>query len=273
MVLRQRTAQARGFGDEVKQPVLAKLMLAERFQSRLFDQIGAAAASSPDGRCADLAALEVAKSESEAEPADGTMAPKSVRGAKAAVVPQSAQVTEWLSSPAIREWAKISPLLANIDLRPYLFLAKDKKDYFGAATVLGHLASVAEKLLGSKFTVQALEPSLRKLAFAESAQVFELVRGRIIGSDTLDTEPSGAAGLAVLVKAQPNLQSNLLEFLENLPRNRLGPWVCGGWGGVIKDKDANDRFDRLLETWARDGGQMLKGAARAALTTRQQGTQ
>lgn len=275
MVLRQRTAEARGFGDEIKQPVLAKLMLAERFQSRLFDQICAAAASSPDGRCGDLAALEAGKSEPESEVADEiTAAPtsKSVKGAKAATMPQSAQLTEWLSSPAIREWASISPPLANIDLKPYLFLAKDKKDYFGAATILGHLASVAEKLLGSKLSVQALEPSLRKLAFAESAQVFELVRGRIIGSDTLDTEPPGATGLAVLVKAQPDLQTNLLDFLESLPRNRLGPWVCTGWGGVIKDKEANARFDGLLEAWAKDGGSMLKGVARASLTTRQPGS-
>jgi hypothetical protein len=103
--------------------------------------------------------------------------------------------------------------------------------------------------------------------------VFELLRGRIIGGDTFDTEPPGAAGLAVLVKAQPNLQTNLLDFLENLPRNRLGPWACSGWGGVIKDKDANTRFDGLLETWAKDGDAMLKGVARAARATRQQGSQ
>ena len=54
LVLRQRTAEARGFGDDVKLPVLAKLMLAERFLPRLFDQIAAAAAAAPDGKCADL---------------------------------------------------------------------------------------------------------------------------------------------------------------------------------------------------------------------------
>ncbi len=45
LVLRQRTAEARGFGADVKLPVLAKLMLAERFLPRLFDQIAAAAAA------------------------------------------------------------------------------------------------------------------------------------------------------------------------------------------------------------------------------------
>jgi hypothetical protein len=44
LLLRQRTAEARGFGADVKLPVLAKLMLAERFLPRLFDQIAAASA-------------------------------------------------------------------------------------------------------------------------------------------------------------------------------------------------------------------------------------
>src|SRR5439155_5443019 len=36
LLLRQSSAKARGFGDDVKLPVLAKLMLAERFLPRLF---------------------------------------------------------------------------------------------------------------------------------------------------------------------------------------------------------------------------------------------
>lgn len=65
LVMRQRTAEARGFGDDVKLPVLAKLMLAERFIPRLFDQIAAAAASAGDGKCRDLAALEAAATAKE----------------------------------------------------------------------------------------------------------------------------------------------------------------------------------------------------------------
>ena len=61
LVLRQRTAEARGFGDDVKLPVLAKLMLAERFLPRLFDQIAAAAAAAANGKCPDLSALEIGR--------------------------------------------------------------------------------------------------------------------------------------------------------------------------------------------------------------------
>jgi len=265
MILRQRTAQARGFGEEVKLPVLAKLMLAERFLPGFFDQIGAAAASSTDGKCPDLVHLEALSPEVKADSTAETV----MTGEAAKAIQPTSRLREWLSSPAIRSWAQVQPLVGELDLRPYLFVAKDRKDYFGSATVLGHLANVAEKLLGPKIAVQGLESSLRKLVIAEAAQVFDAVRGRIVGSDSFDTEPAGAAGLAVLVKAQPSLQSSLVDFLENLPSQRVGPWVCGGWEGVIKDADANQRFDRLLEKWVKDGSALLKGAARAVLKTRQ----
>lgn len=278
LVLRQRTAEARGFGDEVNLPVLAKLMLAERFLPRLFDQVAAVAAAAADGKCADVAALEAAGREDGAgktkleKPAatlkgggDGKASPK----LEVVKSTESAMLGEWLSSPAIKSWAAVEPAVGGEDLRPYLFVTKDRKDYFGPASVLGHLAAVAEQLFGSKFAVQALETDLKRLAPPEAAQVFEAVRGRIVGGDSFDVEPPGAAGLAVLVKAQPILQSSLLDFLEALPRGRLGPWVCSGWESVIKDADASQRFDRMLQAWGRDGSAILKAAAQGVLRTRQ----
>ena len=278
LVLRQRIAEARGFGDDVKLPVLAKLMLAERFVPRLFDQVAAAAASAPDGKCADLAALEAAARANGAgnakpeKPASATSGSRDGKASPKLEVVKSAEratLGEWLSSPTIKAWAAVQPAIGAEDLRPYLFVTKDRKDYFGAASILGHLAAVAEQLFASKFVVQALEADLKRLAPPEAAQVFEAVRGRISGGDSFDLEPAGAAGLAVLVKAHPTLQSNLLDFLEALPRNRLGPWVCGGWEGVIKDIEASQRFDRVLQSWGKDGGTMLKAAALGVLRTRQ----
>jgi predicted KAP-like P-loop ATPase len=280
LLLRQSSAEARGFGEEVKLPVLAKLMLAERFLPRLFDQIAIAAASAGDGICADLSALETAVTERKAkavkpvkEPTQAKAAsPRGKAPAKLEVVTpaESALVSEWLSSQAIQSWARIDPAIGAMDLRPYLFVAKDRKDYFGVTSILGHLVSVAEKLLGPKYSVISMEEELSRLALPEAAQVFEAVRGRIIGGDTFDTEPSGVAGLTALVKTHPQLQENLLDFLEALPRARLGPWVCKGWEGIIKDQEMIRRLDTLLESWSKDGGQFLKGVAAAALQTRRQ---
>ena len=280
LVLRQRTAEARGFGDDVKLPVLAKLMLAERFLPRLFDQIAAAAATAPDGKCPDLAELEAAMAEGKRAKRKGKPEklaalkggddPKASAKSAAVKTTESALLGEWRSSPAIKAWAGVETPLGDEDLRPYLFVAKDRRDYFGAASALGHLAAVVEQLLGGKFAVQGLEADLNRLAPPEAAQVFEAVRGRIVGGDIFDTEPPGAAGLAVLAKAHPSLQRNLVDFLDALPCDRLGPWVCSGWEGVLKETESAQRFDHLLEVWAKEGGRMLKATASGVLRTRQQ---
>lgn len=280
LILRQRTADARGFGDDIKLPVLAKLMLAEQFQTRLFEQIASIAATSPNGICEDITLLETVVM-SEEKPQD---VPKPISQAKskgdgknASKIEvdkqvESAQLGEWLSSPTVRAWAATQPPLANVDLRPYLFVAKDRKDYFGAVSVLGHLATIAEQLLGPKILVLALEPDLKRLAVPEAAQVFELVRRRIVGNDTFDAEPDGIAGFAVLVKAHPTLQPNLLDFLEGLPLERLGLWVVSGWEGVIKDPEVVTRFDNLLQDWAtQEKNKTLKVAAEGALRVRKGG--
>ncbi len=275
LLLRQASAYARGFGDDVKLPVLAKLMLAERFLSRVFEQISASAVSSENGICPDLATLEAAanKPDEAAKRTSKVDSPNKKQSGNIEATKQeaSAQLSEWLSSPMALDWARLTPLIGGIDLRPYLFLTRDRKDFFGAATILGQVAAVAEKLFGPKLVVQAHEADLRRLAPPEAAQVFEIIRGRIIGSDTFDSEPAGVAGLVVLVKAQPFLQGNLLDFLESLPQSRAGAWVCAGWQGVIKDTDAVKRFDLLLEAWSKSDNPILKTSASATLRTRRQG--
>jgi hypothetical protein len=275
LLLRQKTADARGFGDEIKLPVLAKLMLAERFLPSLFDQIATVAVTHPMGRCTDLAALEKVDVTDDTDSRNPSTKPKAVDGKElkatgviAAAITESAILTEWKSSQAILAWARVQPSIAEIDLRPYLFVTKDKKDYFGPASVLGHLAVVAEKLLGPKLSVQTLESELKQLAQPEAEKLFEAVRTKIMSGDTFDSQPAGIEGMVVLVKAQPTLQSRLLDFLNALPSSRCGPWVVGGWQSVFKDTEALARLDRLLDGWSKvTSNQMLKLAAEAAIKT------
>lgn len=275
LLLRQKMADARGFGEEIKLPVLAKLMLAERFLPSLFDQIATVAVTHTSGRCTDLSALEKVAAVDEANSPDGSAKAKVLDGreSKAAVatavaITDSAILTEWKSSPSIMAWARVQPPVAEIDLRPYLFVTKDKKDYFGPASVLGHLAVVAERLLGPKLSVQALESELKQLAQPEAEKLFEAVRTKIMSGDTFDTQPAGIEGMVVLVKAQPSLQGRLLDFLAALPGSRCGPWVVGGWQAVLKDSDSFARLDQLLHGWSKiANNQMLKLAAEAAIKT------
>lgn len=269
LLLRQQTADARGFGTEIKLPVLAKLMLAERFLPGLFDQIASVAVTDPQGFCEDIGPLE---SFIAGAAKTSVKASASKTSEVATLSPESAVLAEWKSSPAIKAWATVKPSLASIDLRPYLFATKDKKDYFGPASVLGHLATVAEKLFGTKLQVQGLDSELKQLAQPEAEKLFEAVRTKIMSGDAFEAQPSGVFGLVVLVKAQPILQGKLVDFLEALPRSRCGPWVVGGWQGVLVDSVTTARFNRLLQAWAKiENNPMLKAAAEGTSKTQKGG--
>lgn len=262
LLLRERTATARGFGDDIKLPVLAKLMLAERFIPRLFEQIAFVAAVHPQGLCEDLETLE--KSLVSADGKDSES--KGQKAAEAVSASDNAVLNEWKSSETVRDWAHLSPKLSGIDLRPYLFVTKDKKDYFGPVSVLGHLAGVVEKLFGGKMTVQGYEAELKQLVQPEAEKVFEAARSKIMSTGTFDTRPAGIDGLAVLVKAQPGLQSRLMDFLEALPSGKCGPWAVSGWQGVIKDSECAARLTKLLGDWSKvTNNPGLKASAEAAL--------
>ena len=89
-----------------------------------------------------------------------------------------------------------------------------------------------------------------------------------MGGDAFETAPPGVDGLAVLVRAHPTLQPNLLDLLEALPADRSGPWPASGWEGVIKDGEAIARLEKLLERWSTSKSAFLKTTATAALRTR-----
>ena len=264
LLLRERTAIARGFGGDINLPVLAKLMLAECFIPNLFKQIAFVAAVHPQGLCEDLDALEKGLA-----PADGKETEAGERkGQKTADTtpePDNTVLTEWKSSETVCDWARLSPKLSGLDLRPYLFVTKDKKDYFGPVSALGHLAGVVEKLFGGKITVQGYEAKLKQLVQPEAEKVFEAVRSKIMSTGAFDTKPAGADGLVVLVKAQPSLQGRLMDFLEALPSGKCGPWVVSGWHGVIKDAECAARLKKLLGDWSKvTSNPSLKAAAELA---------
>jgi hypothetical protein len=232
LLLRKGIAEARGFGDDIQLPLLGKLMLAERFMPTEFGQIAADAASSSDGVCKDIGLLEK-------HLADKTTTPKFDEGSL---------VAGWVDSEVMREWASLEPKLATTDLRPYLFVAKDRKDYFTASSKLGRLAGIVEQLLGPKLTVRSILSEIRALTGPDAAAVFEELRGHIMSNGDLTKRPPGADGIAALVEVHPLLEANLLDFLENLPQEKIGTWPTGGW--AIKDPANTARFDLLMVRWS-----------------------
>ncbi|MHB0923716.1 MAG: Qat anti-phage system ATPase QatA [Bellilinea sp.] len=275
--LRKFTADARGFGEKIVLRVLAKLMLAEQFMPTLFEQIANKAVMSADGICLELGQLEVAvalgesKLETEKQPITRTTrtAKKSALSENGSEESESALLSKWKEDQQVLEWARIQPPLGTIDLRPYLFVTKDRKNYFGAVTALGPMAALVESLLGPKISIQGKEEEIKRISLSEATSAFDQIRRRIVENDELTTQPIGIDGLSILVKVHPELQVYLLDFLESLPDEKLGPWVVSGWKEVIREPGIAERYNKLLQRWASGTNPGLRAAANGVLKLNQ----
>ena len=257
LLLRQTIAKARGFGDSINQAVLAKLMLAERFQPDFYDHIAGQAMVTDDGKVRQVGALE-------AEVRGVAKAAKKEKAGKA-VAEQDPVVEKWLEREWLQRWAKIEPALAMIDLRPYVFVARDKR-ILAAAAELGGLESLIEKLHGSEIAVHSVEPEVRALPPADAEQVFNALREQVLRHGTFASQPPGFAGLGIVVKHHPRFQKELLGIIGGVDVKVLGIWIVKGWNEVLTDGAAKTQFVELLNRWAaQDDNSLLKKAASGAL--------
>ncbi len=122
MMLRHGIAEERGFGQEIQRPVLAKMMLAERFYPDFYEGIARLAANARDGKPEALARFEAIVRAPPAEEDDKDIRP-AARDARKASRPKPAtpppEADEWLKNEWAKTWAAIDPPLTDVDLRPY----------------------------------------------------------------------------------------------------------------------------------------------------------
>ncbi len=261
LLLRQYTADARGFGSDVTTPILAKLMLLERFNEKKFNEIAGIAASASDGKCTELSELE-SSVRSAPVTISGKGAPaEPLKGAK------DSFTSDWLSDSEMCSWAKIEPQLGDKDLRPYLFIAKDKNNYFLGSSTSDSLSNLIAQLLGGKLAVAGTRSEVKSLIETDADRVFEVLREKLVGSNLAST-PTGADGIALLLEEKPNLQIRLLDLLESLPTEKLGLWAVRAWAGIKFDTGNITRYATLLEKWsAITDNKTLSKIAKSELTT------
>ncbi len=256
LLLRQRTAMARGFGGALQLNALAKVMVAERFQPRLFEQIERAVASSGTGHCHELGKLEDLL---DSPPGDDD--PEIKRS------PGEDLVSQWYANEPVMAWARLQPKLGGSDLRPYFFITRDRKRSIANVSALGDLDTLAQALLGSRTSVRALSAEVKKLNPQEQERIFEVLKSRVQSADSFDKAPAGIHGLHLLADCNSTFAPRLLDVLETLPVDALGVWAPQGWSGTFSDKD--ERFVKLITTWSKsDANKKLAAAAGLALAVR-----
>jgi len=241
--LRIAVADDRGFGEQIDRTVLAKLMLAERFAPEIFDRIARDAASHSKGWSEMVAAWETAP------------AVRTKEGGKAAKPSTETQESDW-----VQAWATIEPPLAGKDLRPYVFVSRDKRAYFAPLAGAAHLEGLMTQLQGDRLAAAGASTEVRKLGPTDAERLFDALRTKILEAGDLVKPPPGVAGLAVLVAEQPALQPRLVAFLEALPPAKTGSWAASAFASSF---DATHRasLDALLAIWAEEGHPQLKAVA------------
>lgn len=268
LFVRLAIAKARGFGDSANESVLAKLMLAERFQQDFYDYLAGQAMLANDGKIAELRAMETLP-HGDSKTTKGTKEGKSEKP----VARLDQDTMKWLEREWILRWLKIEPALGEADLRPYVFVARDKRIYSAAAESSG-LASLIETLMSeSDVAVRSVEPQVKALQPPDAAEVFAALRERVVRHRTFTTEPPGFGGLMITAKHHPQHQTELLGLIEGIDHKALGFWVAKGWNDILTEEAAVVQMQALLSRWStQDENPLLKKVAGQALTTPRRGS-
>ncbi|MXN79930.1 NTPase KAP [Burkholderia sp. 4701] len=271
LMLRHAIAEERGFGSEIQRPILAKIMLAERFYPDFYEQIARLTAAHPDGKPEALVQFEArVRAATEAEKADSDEdSPKKTRKVMQAI---AQEVIEWEKNDWATGWAAIEPTLVGVDLRPYVFVTRDKRSSLGGLIAASHLESLVDKLMGPSMMVRALGDEIAKLTGPEPEEVFEAIRARILQEDGFSKKPKGIDGLVRVVEVHPQLQRRLLDFVRELPVSKVGTWVASSWTVCFKDTSIAEEFQEVLKGWAaQTDNKVLQRAAQGILKLKEQG--
>lgn len=272
LLLRTEIAHNRGF-DELKMPVLAKMMLAEQYNYDFYKAI--ASELREDGTCPAFDLVSESEEKTEDNATDtGTESETSETSTEQSTKPESVKpeyrnkdFKKKLDEEAIKAWMGTEPSLEGVDLRPYYFACTEKEDFFFSSQE-ERLREIIQAVRGGKFTAGSRNEQIKKLENPDAKYVFNVVSQSMFTYDlSAQKAPKIVEGLRVFVKIRTEMQNNLVEFLLTLPLDKLGMWGTGGWDECIpKDSEARtalkDFFKGISE---KSTNALVKSAANNAL--------
>lgn len=261
LLVRQAVARSRGFEDAISQPILAKLMLAERFQPDFYDHVAIQAMKSKRGVSTDLNILEL----SDGKNTNSKQDVKASSARKKMDDNALETVNKWQDCDWLQRWRTIKPSIEDVDLRPYVFVSRNER-LLDERGIADSQASLISRLCGSELEARAVEPEVTALSSTDADAVFAALRERILGTGSLKVTPPGMYGIAIVAKNHVRLQAELVNLISSLDVKKLGPWVVKGWGESVTDPQAKTNLQLMFKGWAeQDENRALSQVATAAL--------
>ena len=266
LLLRKQMAEARGFGESVLIPILAKLMLAEYYFPNQCKEI--ATLTDDDGKCPLLDEFRklLTKSEQPAEPEVPNIAMAVSREKPMPEPPKlDKHIEDWRKDKDFSKWVASEPALGNIDLRPYFFASKEREDYFFEQIKSEKLRELVSKLMSTSMVIASANEEIKNLTQEEAKRVYDQVTIKTKKALDISKQPNGIDGIRTLVELHKELETALITFIESFPVKTVGAWICTGWDKSITTEASNIRLREYITKLKTDGQGFTKVAANAAL--------
>jgi predicted KAP-like P-loop ATPase len=238
LFLRMKIGEIHGLKALIRLDVLAKLMLLEIFDSERYQELVNQVAVSDDGRYPEATQFE------DADPDDSEL------------------------NNAMVAWNKLEPSLKEEDLRPYIFISKEKAISFDKENLLSTTVISLLKQLSSSSIMElnAAERELKQVGQNEANIIFEKLIENCRKLEKMTSQPNEMKGLYRLIKVFPTLEIKLVDFLITRPATSLGAWAISESHFITAE--AKERFNELLVALRDQGTGALKTLASQYLTNK-----
>ncbi|XZI17055.1 Qat anti-phage system ATPase QatA [Clostridium perfringens] len=269
LLLRRKVADARGFGDEVELPILAKLMLAEYFLSDFYKEISSQ--TDDYGICTCIKELEkelLNLDNSNSKKSDITKENQrklDTKAVKEITTETNSQIKEWVSRDDIRKWILTEPELSGIDLRPYFFASKEKNDYFFNQVKSDRLRLLIDRLMSTTMNIANSKGEIEKLTEEEALRVFDILSSKILAQSNIQDKPRGIDGIISLVTLHPELECNLIKLIETFEIKKVGAWICSGWDICLRSPESKENLNLYYRKLKQEGNSLVKSILTVAI--------
>ncbi len=209
---RLRVAEIYKIANKVHLDVLAKLMLLERFHAPEFEQLIDEISNASDGRSEFISDLE-----------------KNI--AKDSKSPKTKAKHE---NKELSHWAKLSPALKDVDLKPYLFVSSERAIIFESSEEIPPILKPLFEALasGNKMAIAGLTDEIKALSPEQLVFLYDNLVKSAQGISDWGSMPNPFIGIMTLINYSSVLEQKLILLIDNVPTKNLKTWMLANLTGV-----------------------------------------
>lgn len=246
-------AESAGYKDAIKENVLIKLMLLERFNPNAYEILRLDSLSNPEGKPHSLKALEEPDSLETQE------------GSNAAVPATQKLLFDVEKDDWLGNWVKIEPALSDIKLSPYFFLTREKVKFIGLVQSSELIERALKLLSGEALVVAGAQSTVEQLSSDDADKLMDLLITKIQSTSGGFKVPEYYHGAILLCKCFKDLQLKLLKGITEIPERKIGTWAVSGWERAELTEEASKELKELLKDWCESENKTLAATAKQRL--------